>query len=170
MIAKWIGAAFVVAGCGCVGFSMASAYRREENALRQLIAALDFMQCELQFRLTPLPELCRRAGAERSGCVGQVLRQLASELESQIAPDAESCMHAALSVCRELPARVGQAMKILASSLGRFDLEGQLSGLEAVRSYCRRELDTLSVGREARLRSYQTLGLCAGAGLAILFV
>ena len=58
----------------------------------------------------------------------------------------------------------------MGSSLGRFDLEGQLQGLESVRIYCREQLDELSKDRDVRLRSYQTLGLCAGAALAILFV
>ena len=52
---KWIGALMVVAGCGGVGFTMAAAYIREEWALRSLIGALDYMTCELQYRLTPLP-------------------------------------------------------------------------------------------------------------------
>ena len=54
--------------------------------------------------------------------------------------------------------------------IGRFDLEGQLQGLESVRVYCRDQLDNLAKDRDVRLRSYQTLGLCAGAALAILFV
>jgi len=49
-------------------------------------------------------------------------------------------------------------------------MEGQLKGLESVRQECRRQVETLSYNRDARLRSYQTLGLCAGAALAILFV
>ena len=62
MSIKWIGAILVIVGCGGVGFSMAAAYRRQETALRELMGTLDFMSWELQFRLTPLPELCRRAG------------------------------------------------------------------------------------------------------------
>jgi hypothetical protein len=54
--------------------------------------------------------------------------------------------------------------------MGRFDLEGQLNGLEAVRTRCRDWLDELISGREVRLRNYQTLGLCAGAALVILFI
>ena len=48
--------------------------------------------------------------------------------------------------------------------------QGQILGLEAVRSHCRSELDALSANQDERLRSYQTLGLCTGAALAILFV
>ena len=54
--------------------------------------------------------------------------------------------------------------------LGRFDLPGQKQGLEEVREACRMELEALGKNRETRLRSYGTLGLCAGAALAILFL
>ncbi len=170
MIEKWIGAALVIGSCGVTGFSMVAAHKKEENALRQLIRALDFMECELQYRLTPLPELCRQAGAEAGGTLGQALRLLSRELECQILPDVESCMNAALSACGDLPERTGKAMRRLGASLGRFDLEGQLKGLESVRSDCREELKQLGLHRDERLRSYQTLGLCAGAALTILFI
>lgn len=167
---KWIGAALVIAGCGMFGFSAASTHRREEAALRQLIGALDYMQCELQFRLTPLPELCRQAAQQSRTMIGQVLLMLADELECQLSPDVESCMVAVLHCGEDMPERTKRAFEMLGTSLGRFDVEGQVRGLESVRTFCRGELEALSVNREARLRSYQTLGLCAGAALAILFV
>lgn len=166
---KLIGAVLIIAGCAGVGFSMAAAHRREETALRQLIGALDYMGCELQYHLTPLPELCRNAAAESGGTVSQTLLCLASELENQIAPDASACMNVAVSKASKLPQRAKQNLLALGSSLGRFDLQGQLNGLEAARKQCRRELDELSKDRDVRLRSYQTLGLCAGSALAILF-
>ena len=170
MSIKWIGALLVVVGCSGVGFTMAASYKREEWALRSLIGALDYMACELQFRLTPLPQLCRQAGQECRGSVGQVLQELARELENQIAPDAASCMHAAISHVPHLPEEAEKALRLLGSGLGRFDLEGQLRGLEQVRSHCRRELEQMTAHREHRVRGYQTLGICAGAALAILFV
>lgn len=167
---KWIGAILVITGCSLMGFSMAASFRREERMLRQLVAALDFMACELQYRLTPLPELCTAAGAEKTGCIGKILTNLALELESQLSPDVASCMSAAMVGVNDIPKRVQEAFCIMGISLGRFDMEGQLKGLESVRSYCRRELEAMTAGRENRLRSYQTLGVCAGAALAILFV
>jgi hypothetical protein len=99
-----------------------------------------------------------------------VLVQLASELEAQVAPDAGSCMNAVLSKTSGLPPRTRKNFQLLGVSLGQFDLQGQLTGLEAARKQCRRELDELSKNRDVRLRSYQTLGLCAGSALAILFL
>lgn len=170
MSIKLIGAALIITGCGGVGFSMAAAHRREENALRQLIGALDYMGCELQYHLTPLPELCRGAARQTSGCVRNVLLTLAQELDSQIAPDANFCMKAAIAKTSKLPKLIEKNLLVLGQSLGHFDLQGQLKGLENARQQCRRNLDELSKDRDVRLRSYQTLGLCAGSALAILFL
>lgn len=170
MSIKWIGAILIIAGCGGTGFSMAAAYRQQEYILRELTGALDFMSWELQFRLTPLPELCRRAGKECRGAAGAVLTDLARELESQITPDASSCMYAALSRQGHLPPAAVEAMRMLGTGLGRFDLQGQLQGLEQVRLFCRSAMERLACGRDQRIRGYQTLGVCAGAALAILFV
>ena len=167
---KWIGAMLVIAGCGGVGFTMAASYKREAWCLRALLRALDYMTCELQFRLTPLPELTYQAGKECGGPAGQALIQLSRELESQISPDADSCMYAALSRMEGLPDSAAEALGLLGRSLGRFDLNGQLQGLEQVRAHCRRDLQALEAGRDQRIRGYQTLGVCAGAALAILFV
>ena len=54
--------------------------------------------------------------------------------------------------------------------MGRYDLEGQLQGIQTVKMECHGYLDELERHRAERLRSYQTLGLCAGAALVIIFV
>lgn len=167
---KWLGALLIIGGGGMFGFSLAAAHKREEKALLSLISALDYMQCELQYRQAPLPELCRLAGSQNKNHIGQVLLMLARELECQISPDVECCMEAALQSDFNLPSRSRIAFETLGQSLGRFDLDGQVQGLESVRAFCRAELEKLGKDRDVRLRSYQTLGLCAGAALAILMI
>ena len=167
---RWIGAVLVIAGCGGFGFSIAAGYKREESTLRQLIQALNTMEWELSYRLTPLPELCRQAGNEVRGALREVFFNLARELDWQTAPDAASCMAAALKRSRDLSRRTRELMMELGRTLGRYDLPRQLKGLEEIREGCRKQLEALSRNREVRLRSYGTLGLCAGAALAILFL
>ena len=75
-----------------------------------------------------------------------------------------------LTGLREIPKLTRESLELLGRSLGRFDLEGQLRGLESVRQVCRHGLETLAQNSAIRNRSYQTLGLCAGAALAILFI
>lgn len=170
MTFKWIGAALVMAACGAVGFYIAAAYLREERELRKLTTALDYMACELQYRLTPLPDLCRLAAGECSGIVGKILSELASELENSLKPEVEDCVLEVLCKIGDIPKRIRDAFLLMGTSLGRFDMEGQMKGLEMVRAFCRRELESMENGKDNRLRSYQTLGICAGAALAILFV
>ena len=170
MYLKWIGGALVILGCGGTGFSMAASHRNQESQLRQFMSALDYMQCELQYRMTPLPDLCRQTASQTSGVIRRLFSNLAAELESQVASDVQGCIHAVTLSLPELSKDIADLMSSFGKTLGRFDLQGQICGLERVRQECRRTLESLTDHREERLRSYQTLGLCAGAALAILFV
>lgn len=170
MSIRIVGAVLVVMGTGGFGFLIAASYRREEKLLRQLLNALDYMQCELQYHLTPLPDLCRQVAASTAGVIRLVFANLAAKLEDQITPDVEKCMVGVLTGLRDMPKLTRESLDLLGRSLGRFDLDGQLRGLESVRQVCRHGLDTLEQNAAIRNRSYQTLGLCAGAALAILFI
>ncbi len=164
-----MGAIFVILGCGSFGFSMAASHRREEAMLRQLQNVLQFMYCELQFHLTPLPELCLRAANQGKGAVGDVFARLSRELEKKVSPSVADCMELAVGQS-ELSPRLRSLLLEYGKTLGLFDLAGQLRGIEGLRQQCSRELEQLMDGKQDRLRSYQTLGLCAGAALVILFV
>lgn len=170
MLIKIIGAILVVIAGGGVGFQICASYRKKERELRKLIGVLDYMECELQYRMTPLPDLCRQAAGECSGVLRAVFLKLTTELEDQISPDVGRCMTAAVHSVKEISDSTANALLQLGNLMGRFDIDGQLKGLDAVRSACRKELETLCDNKEVRLRSYQTLGLCAGAAVAILLV
>lgn len=170
MTVKLIGAMLVIFGCGGFGFSLAASHRREEKTLQQLVHLLDYMESELQYRLTPLPQLCAHAAAESRGVLRSVFSGFTAQLEDQVSPNVSSCMYAALSACKEIPGQTKACLEELGRSLGRFDLAGQLNGLDSVRQTCKKKLEELENNKEVRLRSYQTLGLCAGAALAILLI
>ena len=170
MSLKLIGAILILLGCGGFGVLIASAHRHEVCTLRQLVSLIDYMACELQYRYTPLPELCRQTAAEAKGVLREFFLTLTVELEDQISPDVTACMDAAIGKYKQLPHQTEDALHLLGRSIGRFDMEGQLKGLENVRSECRRNLEKLTENQQTRLRSYQTLALCAGAAIAIIFV
>ena len=170
MIIRWIGACMIIVASAGFALLLALFHRKEVSAVKNLIGALDYMECELQYRLTPLPDLCRLTGGDIQGSVGTVFQKLADELDAQISPDVGSCVTAALSAVPGMPVSVISAFTELGQTLGRFDLPGQLQGFEAVRNSCRSRLAELNGNKTQRLRSYQTLGLCAGAALAILLL
>ena len=170
MIAKMLGSVLILAGCGGFGMMICVAFKREEDMLLQLIRALDFIQCELQYRMTPLPELCSRAGSACKGRISQYFQLLAAALSKRSLPDVRSCAQVAAASAGKLPERVEKSLEVFSQSLGQFDVQGQIQGLEEARKYCCIALAEMGENREVRLRSYQTLGICAGAALVILLV
>lgn len=170
MVCKWFGAFLIIASCGGFGLMLCAVHKNEEWMLRQLVAALDDMQCELQYRLTPLPDLCRNAGLHSKGGIRKFFLLLADELEYRISSDVMTCVNTVLIKMDPLPIKTEENILQLGQSLGRFDLEGQLRGLDAVRRQCRETIQALTLDKTVRLRSYKTLGLCAGAALVILFI
>ena len=170
MAYKWIGATLIVASCSGWGFAIAAGKRREESLLYQMLGILQFIDAELQYRLTSLPELCRMAAGQSRGMLRNVFLHLYQELSWQKQPDAGSCMYAAISRSGELPPRIRRLLVMLGNTLGRYDLAGQLEGIQSVRKRCEDALEQIRKNRNERLRSYQTLGICAGAALAIILI
>mgnify|MGYP000278723089 CR=1 FL=1 len=61
---KLIGALLLAGGAGALGCSAAAQLSRRVAVLRALLGALEGMEREIAFRLTPMPELLERAAAE----------------------------------------------------------------------------------------------------------
>ena len=170
MNVKWLGAICIVFGCGGWGVLLALQHIRKIRTLKVFLSLIDFMECELQYRATALPELCRRAGDQSQGILRHVFLALADELDAQISPNAKLCMVAVLARTRSVDEALQSLLMVFSSNLGVFDITGQLKGLEYTRRLCCDYLEELQKNKENRIRSYQTLGLCAGAAIAILLV
>ena len=169
MTLRLLGALLVVLGGGGIGLLKVLQYTREERALRQLSDVLSYMGSELEYRMTPLTELCRLTAMETNGCIRNFLERLRTELDNQVLPNAEICVHAALVKQTDIPEKVRTCLLQWGMTLGKFDAEGQMNGIIQTKRMVTQELEELRRDRQCRLRSYQTLGFCAGAALAVLF-
>lgn len=166
---KMIGIALIIFSCGMFGFMKAASLKREINSLHELVGILNLMECELNFKLTPLPELCRScAGNGKS--LEKLFIVLADELENQIAPDVSTCMAAAIEKCRCQHASLQSLLTELGCSFGKFDLQGQVSGINTVRQSCLMQLEKMEESKDLRIRNYRTLGLCAGTVLVLILL
>lgn len=170
MIIRILGSIMIICACSGAGLSIANDFKREEQQLQMLIHALDYMGNELQMRLTPLPQLFHLVQKRCTGALEQVFAEIARRLDQQAEHSASGCVKDALIAAPRITPHTRNALKLLGLSLGRFDLPGQLQGLESVKQYCSKTLETMSHNRDNRLRSYQTLGLCCGIAIAILFI
>lgn len=165
-----VGTILVLVGCGGCGFAMAGECRHLERNLRQTQNALEILQCEIQCRLTPLPELCGILEAACSGPVGSFFGQLRQELLLPDAGELYVCAGAAASHVRDLPEPCRRILLELCGTLGRYDAEAQLRAVVGAKDQALRHLEELRGGQAGRIRSYRALGLCGGAALAILLL
>lgn len=170
MIWRVLGAILVIIGCSGFGFLLAGGIHKEERYLRELLEVMEYMTAELKYKMTALPELISKAASYTSGTLWQVFSAFDRELTTQIAPNAEACLRKALEETEGVPTVIGELLFMLGRSIGKFDLSGQVSGINFVKEACRENLERLSRDKKERLRSYRTLGVCAGIALAILLL
>lgn len=170
MITKVLGITLVIVSCIGLAFLISAIHKREVQALKQFLAALDYMECELQYRRTPLPQLCRETASVCSGFLATLFKDLANELDNQISPDAKLCMDAVLTKYNNLPPITQEKLVTLGTTLGRFDLEGQVRDLRSVHDECSRLLDHYTENENLRLRNTRTLCICAGIAIAVVLI
>ncbi len=170
MTHKLIGAALIVLACSGFGFYIAANHKKEVNYLQKLAAIIEFIEWELEYRLTPLPQVCSSIAEKTRLCFSGVFKNLADELTHQISPDVTTCMRNVLMMHKDIPEITRKYLEILGDSLGEYNVEGQLKSLAQLRKLLNKKLEELTNNQVQRLRCYQTLGVCAGAALAILFV
>ena len=170
MTAKFLGAFFVIIACGGIAWTVAGIRIREIRLLRSLIGALELMRCEVEYRMTPLPQLCEMVGERSSDMIGRWFHRLGQLLDRQEISVIDRCMEEMVDQIPMYYPRITEALKQLCQSLGRFDLSGQLNGIDGVTIHCKTELARLAEGADQRTRGIRTLGLCAGTALAILLM
>ena len=169
-VLQLVGTALVLGGCGGCGFAMAAECRNLEQNLRQTQNALEILQCEIECRLTPLPEICGILQSACPGPVGAFFGELRKELLLPDAGELYVCAGAAVSRIRDLPAPCKKILLELCATLGRYDAEAQLRAIVGAKDETLRTLEMLRAEQAGRIRSYRALGLCGGAALAILLL
>ena len=166
---KFIGILLIGISCSALGFFMASNTRKELLYIQEFIDILNYIECELNFRLTTLPNLCRQVSA-KSKSLGLVFSDVANELDNQISPDVSTCMAVAIRKHRYPSEGVRGLLLDLGNSLGNFDLRGQILEIQELRQKCVRMRNEAEVSKNNRIRCYQTLGVCAGAMIIIILL
>ena len=167
---KIIGVLLIVLGCVCVGILRSNSYRREEAALQQLGEHLQYMICQLRYQQTPLPELFFQLQCEAKPPLQDFYSLVCKELQLRTSADASACLIRAVEASENLPSQAKNCLLLLSGSLGRFDLDGQLNGAEAVYERCMTKYVHMEKNRATYIRSYMIFGLCAGAAIAVLLL
>lgn len=167
---KWIGSVLIIGSSILFGANQTIRQSTEIRLLSAFSRIINDMIRELTYHLTPLPELISISTKLSPPVIRNVFSLLIEHLNQQILPDAESCMNAAL---REFDIPYDHLQKVLllfASSIGRFDLDGQIKGLELTNEQCNQEIQSMKSNQTERARSTRVLCLCAAVALVILLI
>ena len=168
---RLLGALLLAAGTGAVGFSAAARLASRTRALRALTGALEQMERELAFSLTPIPRLFCLLAADMPPPVGDFFtRCLAGLEELGEKPLAQIWREALEEQPMGLEGQTLDALEQLGQVLGRYDGEGQREAVALTRAELSRALEGAEADRDSRGRMYAALGLTAGAFCAVLLL
>lgn len=169
---KLLGALMITLASASAGFGFARTVRVQLRQLNALLGALEVMKSEMEYRLTPLPELCAALSQGEEAATAHFFRECAAQME------ADRCLPPQLAIQRAMErtealkwsTRTRETARNLAFSLGKFDLGGQARAIELAQERLRAELAEVQAGSRARCRSYETIGICAGLALAVVLI
>ena len=133
-----------------MGLGLARTVRRQQAQTLAFIDAVLRIRHELQYRLTPLPDVFLAAD---TCTVGYACRQALRRTEG---------------LC--IPAGVRTALMSLFDTLGKYDLDGNLQALDLALGRLREEARQLQGSAAARCKTYVTLGVCTGLAVAVILI
>ena len=170
-VLKLLGAVLVLIGGSSMGLCAARELRQRSRTLEQFLAALDQIQAELSFRLTPMPELLQQLGQASE----EPLKTFFQTCEGGLSALGEvsfsvvwnrALREEALALLPEDRLSLEQ----LGAVLGRYDAEGQRTTLESVRVRLSQCLEDARGKQKKMGRVYRTLGVSAGVLCVLLLI
>ena len=168
---RLIGALLTAGGGAWLGFSAAMRLRRRVRVLRQLAGALEQMDREVAFRLTPMPELMERLAAEYPPPVGELFANCRRGMEQLGERSLSEIWRTALAdTDLDLERRAAAVLDELGEVLGRYEETGLRTALARAEAELTREGELAREEVRQRGRMYQVLGLACGGLVVILLL
>lgn len=165
------GALLLAMGPAVVGFRAADCLRRRPSHLRETAGALEQMEREISYRLTPLPELFSALSQEYSGPVGELFARCARDMDGLGQRSMAQIWRQALSnAALDIEGRGLRALEELGEVLGRYDGEAVRGALKRACAELYMAADEAEREWERKGRMDQVLGLTAGVLLVILLI
>ena len=169
---KMIGIVMVIFGASGTGFSMAWRIRHTTAVMQQLRNSLSQLRNEISYRKTPLPELLRLLAVSSRGEVAALWNLVADGVyrrqEDSFGKIMRSSLNTVDAAAFSGPGR--QILQVLGDGMGTYDVEGQVRAITLAETRLQDLLNQTQAEQSGRMRSYCTLGVCAGLAIAILAI
>ena len=168
---RLVGALLTAAGGTLLGFMAAGRLARRAEVLRMLASAVEQMDREISFQLTPMPELMERLAADYpppGGTLFYNCRRGMEELGDRSM--GEIWRQALADTPLDLEGRENAVLEELGEVLGRFGESGLRSALARAGAELARAGELARADGEKRGRIYRVLGAASGGLLVILLL
>ena len=166
---KLLGALCLIVGAATPGFAAAARLRARVDCVRAFSEALELMERELSFRLTPMPVLLEKLASGAAPPVDHFFLLCARGLGELGTRSMAQIWRGSLETAGlPLGTEERQVLRGLGEVVGRYDGEGQREALALARVRLDQCLARAEEERSRLGRVYSTLGLAAGSLLVIL--
>ena len=165
---RLVGALLLVSGCAWIGRMKVGADKRNIRVIGEFVKGINTMLCELEFRRTPLPDLCRVVAECTEGVVSGYFSALERELSNFAAPNVKSCSDTVIRQYGDIPADLKPLFSLTGESLGMFGVNGQAEQLRYIKEKAENMLEHVQKRFEVFGHTHQTLWICAGVALAVI--
>lgn len=167
---RCIGAIMVVGAAGGFGLTKALQYAKQVRLLKDFIAAVEILNCELNYTMLPLSKLFQTTSERLSGSCSHFFAALSSQIEC-----GTPRMRAAQTAMNEtrgltLPNDATMAILELCGGLGRYDMDGENRMLRLTGQRLKSALERTESEKKPLAKSYASLGFCSGIALIILML
>ena len=168
---KLLGGVLLAGGAAAMGYSASAWLARRVRTLRAMLGALELMEREISFRLTPMDRLLDRLARGTPPPAGTFFACCRDGLERLGERTLAEIWREALE---QTPLGLGAGelatLAELGELLGRYDAEGQREALSNARLRLEQDLRLAEEEREKKGRVCRALGLTAGAFLVIVLL
>ena len=150
------------------GFRIASVLKSRCVHLQYLLDALLLLKNELTYSAKPLPELCEILSRSAQGNVGRMFADISEQMQKNRWLTFKTAMESTL---RRYPDETSEDTLLeLAGSMGQYDLQAQIGGIDLAVTRIRQLLKTMESERSIKSKTYKTLSICAGLATVILLL
>lgn len=165
---KVLGAVFILFASGSVGFKIARLLKMKCVMLNQLLVLLGILRNEISFYGTQLSAAFKKMAAATNSPLKELFEQASEEMERQPWMTPSCAMEIAFE---NTPVDFLEDILVnLMKTLGKYDLDAQLMGIDLAEEETKKQLGLLEAERTVKSKTYRTLGLCAGTAAVIVLL
>ena len=169
---RWIGALCIVAATTSGGFMWAKRYSERPRQLRQLKTALQALEAEIMYGLTPLAEACEHLAGQFSEPLSTFFRAFSSRLEKG-RTSVQQAWNDSLNDVWPLTAfgrGEREVMKQFGATLGQHDRDHQQKQIRLALTHLEREEVEAKDAQQRNEKMIKSLGFLAGLLLVLLLI